>query len=133
MLSALSERPPAGVGSVGRPGRKWLAEQQLPIYERETVDSGLRQVDFLGAEITDVEKLIAGETLWWPQIKQSSGPNGDPSSSARSEKWGIRTPGVWLALLTAGTAIREARRRLDSFDRPASRHGPVTRRTFWAR
>jgi hypothetical protein len=28
----------------GIKGRRWLAEQQLPICERETVDAGLRQV-----------------------------------------------------------------------------------------
>src|SRR4051794_31549636 len=34
----------------GKAGRAWLAELELPIEERETLDSGLRQIDFLDAE-----------------------------------------------------------------------------------
>lgn len=37
---------------------------------RETVDSAVRQVDFLDAEIAAVEKLIAAEALSWPEIKR---------------------------------------------------------------
>src|SRR5205809_129287 len=35
----------------GKQGRAWLAELELPVEERETLDSGLRQVDFLDQEI----------------------------------------------------------------------------------
>jgi hypothetical protein len=44
-LAALFEGPPAGVGSVRRQG-SGLAEQQLALCERETVDSAMRQVAF---------------------------------------------------------------------------------------
>ena len=35
----------------GKKGREWIAEQQLPVDERLTVDGGLRQLDFLGDEL----------------------------------------------------------------------------------
>jgi transposase len=47
----------------GREGRRWLEEIELPDEERETVDSALRQVDFLEAEIADVERMIASRAL----------------------------------------------------------------------
>jgi transposase len=43
----LKGRPPVS-DLFGRQGRAWLAEQQLPIDERLTVDGSLRQLDFLG-------------------------------------------------------------------------------------
>jgi transposase len=51
-------------------GRRWLAEQQLAVCERETVDAGLRQVDFLDTEIDQVDQLIAAEALGWPEVKR---------------------------------------------------------------
>jgi transposase len=47
----------------GREGRRWLEALELPDEERETVDSALRQVDFLEAEIADVERVIASQAL----------------------------------------------------------------------
>ncbi|MCA1699417.1 MAG: IS110 family transposase, partial [Actinobacteria bacterium] len=65
LMRCLKDRAPAS-DLFGVKGRKWLAEQQLPVCERETVDAGLRQVDFLDSEIAQVEKLIAAEALSWP-------------------------------------------------------------------
>jgi hypothetical protein len=42
-MRCLKDRSPAA-DLFGIKGRRWLAEQQLPICERETVDAGLRQV-----------------------------------------------------------------------------------------
>ena len=50
LMRCLKDRPPAS-DLFGVKGRRWLAEQQLPVTERETVDSAARQVDFLDAEI----------------------------------------------------------------------------------
>ena len=44
------ERPPFA-DLFGVTGRRWLAEVQLPLEERESVDAGLRQIAFLDAEI----------------------------------------------------------------------------------
>src|SRR5215207_4393662 len=54
----------------GKKGRVWLAELELPIEERETLDSGLRQIDFLDGEIALVDRLIAHEALNWPEARR---------------------------------------------------------------
>lgn len=46
----LKARPPAA-DLFGHRGRAWLAEQQLPLDERLTVDGCLRQLDFLAEEL----------------------------------------------------------------------------------
>jgi transposase len=69
LMRCLRDRPPAS-DLFGLKGRRWLSEQQLPVCERETVDSGLRQVDFLDSEIAQVDKLIAAEALSWPEVKR---------------------------------------------------------------
>lgn len=56
----LKGRPPAS-DSFGRKGRIWLAAQELPADERLTVDAGLRQLDFLGAELAEIDRLVAVE------------------------------------------------------------------------
>jgi len=69
LMRCLKDRPPAA-DLFGNKGRRWLADQQLPVCERETVDAGLRQVDFLDAEIAQVEQLIAADALGWPEVKR---------------------------------------------------------------
>jgi transposase len=69
LMRCLKDRPPAS-DLFGVKGRQWLAEQQLAVCERETVDAGLRQVDFLDAEITAVDQLIAADALGWPEVKR---------------------------------------------------------------
>jgi transposase len=69
LMRCLKDRPPAS-DLFGTKGRRWLAEQQLPVTERESVDSAMRQVSFLDAEIAEVEKLIAAEALSWPEVKR---------------------------------------------------------------
>jgi hypothetical protein len=54
----------------GVKGRRWLAELELPVEERETVDAGMRQIEFLDAEIAQVERLIARDALSSPEIKR---------------------------------------------------------------
>jgi transposase len=56
----LKGRPPAS-DPFGRKGRIWLTAQELPIDERLTVDAGLRQLDFLGAELAEIDRLVAVE------------------------------------------------------------------------
>lgn len=47
----------------GKKGREWIAAQQLPIDERLTVDGCLRQLDFLGAELAQIDEIIAQQAL----------------------------------------------------------------------
>src|SRR3954447_11193692 len=69
LMRNLKDRPPAS-DLFGVKGRRWLAEQHLPVCERETVESAVRQVDFLDAEIAAVEQRIAADALGWPEIKR---------------------------------------------------------------
>ena len=43
---------------------------ELPIEERETLDSGLRQIDFLDGEVALVEQAIAHDALNWPDARR---------------------------------------------------------------
>jgi transposase len=65
----LQERPPCS-DLFGVKGRAWLAALELPLEERESVDAGIRQVEFLDAEIAAVERLIARQALSWPEIRR---------------------------------------------------------------
>jgi transposase len=69
LMRCLKDRPPAA-DLFGVKGRAWLADQQLPVVERETVASAVRQVEFLDSEIAEVERLIAAEALGWPEVKR---------------------------------------------------------------
>src|SRR4051812_16767295 len=65
----LQERPPCS-DLFGVKGRAWLSALELPLEERESVDAGIRQVEFLDAEIAAVERLIARQALSWPEIRR---------------------------------------------------------------
>jgi transposase len=69
LMRCLKDRPPAA-DLFGVKGRRWLAEQQLPLCEQETVESALRQVDFLDTEIAQVDQLIAADALSSPEVKR---------------------------------------------------------------
>jgi hypothetical protein len=56
----LKGRPPAS-DLFGGKGRAWLAAQELPADERLTADAALRQLDFLGAELAAIDRLVAVE------------------------------------------------------------------------
>jgi transposase len=65
----LQGRPPCS-DLFGVKGRGWLASLELPPEERESVDAGIRHVEFLDAEIAAAEKLIAQQALSWPEIRR---------------------------------------------------------------
>src|SRR4051812_34791709 len=65
----LQGKPPCA-DLFGAKGRKWLAELALPVEERESVDAGVRHIDFLDSEIAAVERLIAQQALAWPEIRR---------------------------------------------------------------
>ena len=54
LMRCLVGRPPFS-DLFGVKGRRWLAELELPEEERESVDSALRQIEFLDSEIAEVE------------------------------------------------------------------------------
>ena len=65
----LQGKPPCS-DLFGLKGRRWLAGLELPLEERESVDVGIRHIDFLDGEIAAVERLIAQQALAWPQIRR---------------------------------------------------------------
>jgi transposase len=65
----LQGKPPCS-DLFGVKGRRWLAGLELPIEERESVDAGVRHVEFLDFEIAAVERLIAQQALEWPEIRR---------------------------------------------------------------
>ena len=69
LMRSLVGRPPFS-DLFGANGRRWLAGLALPEEERESVDSALRQVEFLDSEIEAVERLIAAAALESPEVKR---------------------------------------------------------------
>ena len=65
----LQGKPPCS-DLFGVKGRQWLLALELPLEERESVDAGIRHVEFLDAEIAAAEKLIAQQALSWPEIRR---------------------------------------------------------------
>ena len=65
----LQGKPPCS-DLFGVKGRRWLAGLELPLEERESVDAGIRHIDFLDGEIAAVERLIAQQALEWPEIRR---------------------------------------------------------------
>jgi transposase len=63
----LKRRPPVS-DLFGARGRAWLAEQDLPVDERLTVEGCLRQLDFLGEELGQVDRVIAEQALADPDV-----------------------------------------------------------------
>ena len=62
LIRNLKARPPVS-DLFGARGRRWLAEQDLPADEQETVAACLRQIGFLDAEIALVERTLAEQVL----------------------------------------------------------------------
>jgi transposase len=69
VMRCLLGRPPVS-DLFGRKGRAWLAAQQLPEAEAETVASALRQVDFLGEEVAALDRQIAKRAVADPQFRR---------------------------------------------------------------
>jgi hypothetical protein len=47
----------------GRAGRNWLRSLELAVEESETVEAAMRHIEFLDAEIAEIEGLIARDIL----------------------------------------------------------------------
>lgn len=54
----------------GRKGRRWLAQLTLPVHERHTVDSCLRQVDLIDEELTMIDRDIAERAIGDERIRR---------------------------------------------------------------
>lgn len=69
IMRCLLGRPPAS-DLFGIKGRSWLAQQQLPPAEQETVAGCLRQIDFLNAEIALIDAKLAALALESPEARR---------------------------------------------------------------
>src|SRR6188768_3841020 len=69
LMRRLKGKPPFS-DLFGVKGRRWLAALELPVEEAETVESALRQIEFLDAEIAEVERLIARQALGWQDARR---------------------------------------------------------------
>ena len=69
LMRRLQGKPPCS-DLFGVKGRQWLLGLELPIEETETVQSGMRQIAFLDAEIAEVERLIAKQALLSPDARR---------------------------------------------------------------
>ncbi len=65
----LQAKPPCS-DLFGVKGRQWLCSLELPAEERESVDAGIRHIEFLDQELAAVERLIAQQALSWPEIRR---------------------------------------------------------------
>ena len=65
----LQGKPPC-TDLFGVKGRRWLAGLELPLEERESIEAGIRHIDFLDGEVAAVERLIAQQALEWPEIRR---------------------------------------------------------------
>jgi transposase len=65
----LQGKPPCS-DLFGVKGRRWLAGLELPLDERESLDAGIRHIEFLDTEIGAAERLIAQQALSWPEIRR---------------------------------------------------------------
>lgn len=54
----------------GVKGRAWIAEQELPLDERLAADAGLRQLDFVAGELTQIDRVIAHQVLDDPDVRR---------------------------------------------------------------
>ena len=69
LMRRLKGRPPVS-DLFGVKGREWLRRLPLPLEEDETVQAGLRHIEFLDTEIEQVERLICQEALKSQQVRR---------------------------------------------------------------
>ncbi|MGO9884742.1 MAG: IS110 family transposase [Solirubrobacteraceae bacterium] len=65
----LQAKPPCS-DLFGVKGRDWLASLELPPEERESIDAGMRHIEFLDHELAAVDRLVAQQALSWPEIRR---------------------------------------------------------------
>lgn len=75
LIRNLKGKPPVS-DLFGKAGRVWLAELDLPGDERETVDAGLRHVDFLTVEVDAIDRTIAANAAQSADVRRLMGVPG---------------------------------------------------------
>lgn len=67
LVRTLTE-PPKASDLFGKAGRRWLAQVELPLDERLTIDGCLRQIAFLDGELATIEKTLTEQALASPDM-----------------------------------------------------------------
>ncbi len=110
----------------GGVGRRWLARQHLPDDEQRSVDALLRQIDFHGTELGEVEGDIAADALDDPVIARLMTVPGInvtvamPISAAVGDFARFATPEQLVSYLGLNPSVSQ------SGDSPA-KHGRITK------
>jgi hypothetical protein len=69
LIRNLKGRPPVS-DLFGVRGRRWLAAQELPADEQETVAACLRQIEFLDGEIALIDRTLAEQVLACAEMRR---------------------------------------------------------------
>jgi transposase len=110
----------------GRKGRAWLAEQQLPLDERQALEALLRQLDFHGQELRLIDADLARLALRREEVKRLMTIPGVDATVALSLVAAVgdfgrfRTPQQLVSYLGLNPRVRQ------SGGQPAS-HGRITK------
>jgi len=110
----------------GRKGRIWLAEQELPVDERQALEALLRQLDFHGEELGLIDADLAKVALARNEVKRLMTIPGIDATVALSLVAAVgdfgrfRTPQQLVSYLGLNPRVRQ------SGGQPAS-HGRITK------
>ena len=69
LMRCLKGKPPFA-DLFGVAGRKWLRQLELPVEEAETVEACMRHVEFLDAEVAEVERVLARYGMSCSEIRR---------------------------------------------------------------
>jgi transposase len=69
LIRNLKGRAPA-TDLFGSAGRRWLAEQELPVDEREMLEACLRGIDFLDREVAAIDRALAELVLASDELRR---------------------------------------------------------------
>lgn len=111
----------------GKKGRAWLAEQQLGEEEAETITGCLREIGFLDAEITAIDRKLAESAIGSEDVKRLMSIPGIGAAAAVTLIAAIgdisrfESPRQLVAYLGLDPKVRQ------SGDEPA-RHGRISKR-----
>jgi transposase len=69
LMRCLVGKPPMS-DLFGAGGRRWLRQLELPVEEAETVEACMRHIEFLDAEIAEVERVVARYGMFCSEIRR---------------------------------------------------------------
>ena len=125
LLRNLAGCPPVS-DVFGTRGRDWLGRLVLPPDERETLEACLRQVDFLDAEVAQLDRILGALVLGSPDMRRLLTLPGVSATTAATligvigDIGRFPTPGHLVAYLGLDPRVRQ------SGNEPA-RHGRISK------